>query len=117
MSTLPTVSLAPLSGVSTGRLFLPTGVGTVTMNVLHSASACRSVENASCFAAPQLLARRLERRVVAALELGDAVRLDVEADGRVVLAELDGERQPDVPEADDADASVFDASASVRLSR
>jgi hypothetical protein len=30
-ATAPTVSLAPLSGVSTGRLFFPTGVGTVTM--------------------------------------------------------------------------------------
>ena len=39
-------------------------------------------------------------------QLGDAVGLDVETDGRIVLAELDGQRQADIAEADQADADV-----------
>ena len=78
------------------------------MKVLQSASACRSVEKRSCLAA------RSSSLVVSSVEslprssVGDAILLDVEADGRIVLAELDGERQPDVAEPDDADPSVLD---------
>ena len=47
-----------------------------------------------------------ERAVLALLQLGDARRLDVEADGLEVLAELDRQRQPDIAEADDADLAI-----------
>ena len=54
----------------------------------------------------QFLGRRLERRVLSALEFRDARRIDVEPDGRVTLAELDGQRQPDIAEADDPDSKL-----------
>ncbi len=104
----PTVWLAPFNGVSTGRLALPTGVGTVTMNVLQSASACRSVEKRSC------LAPRSSSLVVSSVESmprsSSAMRsfLMSKPTRRVVLAELDRERQPDIAEPDDADAGVLD---------
>jgi hypothetical protein len=40
---------------------------------------------------------------VAGFELGNAVRLDVEANDGEDLAEFDGQRQADVAEADDGD--------------
>src|SRR5690606_25875592 len=52
----------------------------------------------------------LERRITTLLELGDARRLDVEADRRITLAELDRERQPDVTQADHADPNVLEGS-------
>ena len=57
-------------------------------------------------AGAQLLRLDLERAVLAALELGDALRVDVETGRLVVLAELDRERQADVAEPDHADAAV-----------
>ena len=51
----------------------------------------------------QLRGLALQRAVASLLQLGDARGFDVEADGAVLLAELYGERQPDVTEADDAD--------------
>ncbi len=49
---------------------------------------------------------RLERAVVAVAKLLDALRLDVETDGLETLAELHGERQADIAEADDANLEV-----------
>src|SRR5690606_18664628 len=46
----------------------------------------------------------LERAVAASAQLGDAGFADVEAHRVVPLAELDGERKPDIPQADDRDA-------------
>ena len=54
----------------------------------------------------QLLRLDLERAVLAAAQLRDAIRVDVEADRVVALAELDRERQTDVTEAEHADAAV-----------
>ena len=62
------------------------------------------------------LARRLEfggrtfqRGVAAFLQLGDAVRLDVEAHGLEVLAELDCERKAYVTQTDHSDAAASHA--------
>ena len=80
------------------------------MKVLHVASSSLSVVNASFFAAAS------SSEVVSSVEslpaLSSAMRpgFDVETDGRVVLAELDGERQTDVTQADDADLGVFERS-------
>src|SRR5207253_975260 len=61
---------------------------------------------AELFRRAQVVAGRLERRIGAALELGDPVLFDVEPDRRKVLTELDGQRQTDVAEPDDADAGI-----------
>ena len=45
---------------------------------------------------------------MAALELSDTVRLDIEPDRRVMPAEFGGERQTNVAQADDADFQVVD---------
>ncbi len=58
--------------------------------------------------ARDLFIRALQRRVGAVLELGDASGVDVEPDRRVPAAQLDGERQPDVAQTDDADFEVVD---------
>ena len=44
--------------------------------------------------------------VVAGLELGDALGLDVEADHRAVFAKFDGQGQADVAQADDGQGGV-----------
>jgi hypothetical protein len=52
----------------------------------------------------QFLGRHFQRRIGAALQFRDARLVDVETERREPAAEFDRERQPDVTEADDADA-------------
>ena len=54
----------------------------------------------------QLLAGKFAGAVVAAREFADAGRVEVEADHREMPAEMGGERQPDVAEADHGNAAV-----------
>ncbi len=55
---------------------------------------------------PKLGAGRFASAVAAGLELGDALRLHIEADGVEMLAELDRQRQPDISQAYDAQAAL-----------
>src|SRR5690606_23864236 len=54
----------------------------------------------------QFLAGRFESGIRSPCELRDAVTLDIEADGRMMLAKLDGKRQSHVAKTDDADPRV-----------
>ena len=101
LSTLPIDSLDFTSGVRSGRLYSSIGVGTVTMKTRHGFRSVEAGREAELFRLGELLRVHLERAVDAAAQFVDAVRLDVEADGLEALAELDGERQADVAEADD----------------
>ena len=49
----------------------------------------------------QLLLADLQRAVFAGAQLSDAVAVDVEADGAIPTAELNGKRQSDIAESDD----------------
>ncbi len=49
--------------------------------------------------------------VLAGLQLGDALRVDVEADDRALLAEFDRQRQADVAEADDGEVDFVEGHA------
>ena len=62
--------------------------------------------NLSCVALLKFRASHLERFILAAGELRDAVRLDVEANGGEMLAEFDRQREPDIAESNDADAAI-----------
>ena len=44
--------------------------------------------------------------VSAGLQFLDAVLVDVEADGRKLLSELDGQRQADIAQSDDRDPEI-----------
>ena len=90
-----------------GRLYSSIGVGTVTMNTRQLLQVLEVGGERQLLAPPCSSARSsLERAVAARLELGDAVRLDVEPDRVEVLAELDGQRQADIAQTDDADAAA-----------
>ncbi len=79
-STLPTVSLARISGVRSGRLYSSIGVGTVTMNTRQRFRSASSVVKPSCRAL--LSSSRVTSSVVSlpGAQLADALGLDVEAD-------------------------------------
>ncbi len=58
------------------------------------------------FCEEELLFAYLQGVVPSGAQFCDAARLDIEPDGREMLAEFHGERQADVAEADDAEAAV-----------
>ena len=70
---------------------------------LQSARSSIRVVKVSCFADAQLAPVTSSVLSWPRLSSGDRARLDVETDGSEVLAELDGERQADIAETDDAD--------------
>ena len=77
------------------------------MNTWQRLRAFRSVVKLQVVGRPELRARAPPACCPGRLaQLGDARRLHVEADGLEVLAELHRERQPDVTETDDADATL-----------
>jgi len=57
----------------------------------------------------QLGGRAFKRAVFAVLESGDACRLDVEPHGVEVLAEFDSQRQADITQPDNPDATTSQA--------
>jgi hypothetical protein len=56
----------------------------------------------------QLFAAHLECAILAGAKLGDASLVDIEPEDRAVLPELDGQRESNIPEADDRDLAVID---------
>src|SRR6266404_4689254 len=81
-----------MSGPRSGCLYSSIGVGTVTMNTWQR---LRRLE---------LRRRNLERQVAPAAQLRHALRVDVKADGLVLLAKLHRQRQADITQPHHPDA-------------
>jgi len=63
---------------------------------------------------PELLAAYLEGPVGEGLQLGYSLFVDVETHGMVFLAELHGQREPDIPKPDDCYTVIHSSSARTR---